>query len=381
MGQRAGAVIMRLDERRDQDSAAQLADRTIDRLQRTQALGKLVGDAPAFRAAIARIPAIARADATVLLGGETGTGKELVARAIHYLSDRRRDSFTAVNCGALPDTLLEDEFFGHERGAFTDAKAARRGLLRQADGGTLFLDEVDSLSPRAQVSLLRVLQDRSYRALGSSEERQVDVRIVAATNVDLFQLVLDKAMRADLYYRLSVLTVTLPPLRDRVEDILPLTHHFLLRWQRTDRPPLRLSADAKEALLGHDWPGNVRELENAVLRAVSLCDGDTIGAGDLGLRARARKPVDSPASVTAIGQPAIGQPAIGQPAIDLTRPFVDLKREIIAQFERTYLTHVLDACDGNVSRAARRARKDRRDFRRLLRKHALDPRSFERSSA
>ncbi len=361
-----------MDECREQAGRSPLADQTIDRLQRHHALGKLVGDAPTFRSATARIPAIARADATVLLGGETGTGKELVARAIHYLSDRRRGCFTAVNCGALPDTLLEDEFFGHERGAFTDAKSARGGLLRQANGGTLFLDEVDSLSPRAQVSLLRVLQDRSYRALGSSEEQRVDVRIIAATNVDLFQLVLDKAMRSDLYYRLSVLTITLPPLRERVEDILPLTHHFLLRMQRTDRPPLRLSAEAKDALLRHDWPGNVRELENAVLRAVSLCEGDAITPADLGLRARARPPADP--SVVPL-------PRASSPEIDLTRPFVDLKREIVAQFERTYLMHVLDACDGNVSRAARRARKDRRDFRRLLRKHALDPRAFERSTA
>jgi len=366
---------MRVDQGRNFGERPELADQTIDRLQRTHALGKLIGDAPAFRAAIARIPAIARADATVLLGGETGTGKELVARAIHYLSERRHGSFTAVNCGALPDTLLEDEFFGHERGAFTDAKAARGGLLRQAHGGTLFLDEVDSLSPRAQVSLLRVLQDRSYRALGSSEEQHVDVRIIAASNVDLFDLVIDKAMRADLFYRLSVLTLHLPPLRERLDDVLPLTHHFLLRLQRTDRPPLRLSAEAKDALLGHDWPGNVRELENAVLRAVSLCDGDAIGAADLGLRTRARRTVDASAEALPSTPPS------SPPMIDLTRSFIELKRETVARFEREYLTHLLDACGGNVSRAARRARKDRRDFRRLLRKHALDPRAFDQTCA
>jgi len=378
---------MQVDRSRNYGERPELADQTIDRLQRTYALGKLVGEAPAFRAAIGRIPAIARADATVLLGGETGTGKELVARAIHYLSDRRHGSFTAVNCGALPDTLLEDELFGHERGAFTDAKAARGGLLRQAHGGTLFLDEVDTLSPRAQVSLLRVLQDRSYRALGSSEERHVDVRIVAATNVDLLDLVVNKAMRADLFYRLSVLTLNLPPLRERLEDVLPLTHHFLLRFQRADRPPPRLSAEAKAALLGHDWPGNVRELENAVLRAVSLCDGDAIGAADLGLRTRSRQ---HPAAPIAGAQSGDAQHAGARPdatslatapVIDLSRPFVELKRETVTRFERAYLMHLLDACGGNVSRAARRARKDRRDFRRLLRKHALDPREFESTCA
>jgi DNA-binding NtrC family response regulator len=361
---------------RDEARRSRQADQTIDRLQRAHALGKLVGDAPAFRAVISRLPVVARADATVLLAGETGTGKELVARAIHYMSDRHRGAFTAVNCGALPDSLLEDDLFGHERGAFTDARAARGGLLHQAHGGTLFLDEVDSLSPRAQVSLLRVLQDRSFRALGSSEERRVDVRIIAATNVDLFQLVHEKAIRSDLYYRLSVLTVSLPPLRERREDILPLTHHFLLRLGSADLPPLRLAAEAKDALLGHEWPGNVRELENAVLRAVSLCDGDTITAADLGLRARARS-VARPAGLADV-QVAAPPPALADVAIDLTRSFGDLKRETVTRFEREYLTHLLLACAGNVSQAARQARKERRDFRRLLRKHDLDPRRFER---
>ncbi|MEO7967078.1 MAG: sigma-54 dependent transcriptional regulator [Gemmatimonadaceae bacterium] len=356
------------------------ADQTIDRLQRAHALGKLVGDAPAFRAAIARLPIVARADATVLLTGETGTGKELVARAIHYLSNRHRNAFTAVNCGALADTLLEDAFFGHERGAFTDAKSSRIGLLQQANGGTLFLDEVDSLSPRAQVSLLRVLQDRSYRALGSTEERHVDVRIVAATNVDLLDLVAQRTLRSDLYYRLSVLTINLPPLRERLEDILPLTHHFLLRMARVNEAPPRLSAHAKEALLTHDWPGNVRELENAVLRAISLCEDDTISAHDLGIRAVASR--IAPVVAAPHAQPPISRPSQG-PAdveIDLTRSFGDLKREMVTRFEKLYLMQLLDACSGNVSRAARRAQKERRDFRRLLQKHALDPRAFERAA-
>jgi DNA-binding NtrC family response regulator len=207
----------------DVPAVAAPVHRAIDRLQRADALGKLVGDAPAFREAVGRLSPIARADATVLLHGETGTGKELVARAIHYLSDRRAASFTAVNCGSLPDTLLEDEFFGHEPGAFTDARSQRTGLLRQANGGTLFLDEVDTLSPRAQVSLLRVLQDRTYRALGSSREQYTDMRVIAATNVELWPLVSQRAFRSDLFYRLSVLTLSLPPLRERVDDIIPLT--------------------------------------------------------------------------------------------------------------------------------------------------------------
>ncbi|HJU73585.1 MAG TPA: sigma-54 dependent transcriptional regulator [Gemmatimonadaceae bacterium] len=340
---------------------------TIDRLQRAYALGKLVGEAPAFRAAIARLPAIARADATVLLSGETGTGKELVARAIHYLSERSTGSFTAVNCGSLPDTLFEDDFFGHERGAFTDAKASRSGLLNQAHGGTLLLDEVDSLSPRAQVALLRVLQDRTYRALGSSEERRADVRVIAATNADLWPLVEAKQFRSDLYYRLSVLTIALPPLSQRSEDILPLTHHFLLRLTPSTRGPFRLAPEAKDALLAHAWPGNVRELENAVLRAVSLCETDTITASDLGLGMR---------SVTRARSDDAAHTKV---VVDFSRPFGEAKRDTIAAFELNYLTGLMKDCGGNVSRAARRARKERRDFRRLLHKHRLDPREFERS--
>lgn len=364
-------------ERVGTSTRRQPAERTIDRLQRAHALGKLVGEAPAFRRAIARLPNIARADATVLLTGETGTGKELVARALHYLSDRGEGSFTAVNCGSLTDTLLEDEFFGHERGAFTDAKSSRSGLLRRAHGGTLFLDEVDSLSPRAQVSLLRVLQDRSYRALGSSDEQHVDIRVIAATNVDLWQLVVAKVMRPDLYYRLSVLTLTLPPLRERSEDILPLTHHFLIRMSRADRRSPRLSSDAKDALLAHDWPGNVRELENAVLRAISLCEGDSITAADLGLR---RLAAGRDHHGIAPSETAIADRGASHSDIDLSRSFVELKRETVTRFEHAYLTRLLDECAGNVSHAARQARKERRDFRRLLRKHRLDPRAFERRS-
>jgi DNA-binding NtrC family response regulator len=352
------------------------SDRTIDRLQRAQALAKLVGDAPAFRAVISRLPAVARADATVLLHGETGTGKELVARAIHYLSGRSTGPFTAVNCGSLPDTLLEAELFGHERGAFTDAKSSRPGLLRDADGGTLFLDEVDSLTPRAQVALLRVLQDRSYRALGSRQEQHVDVRVIAASNADLAALVARSEFRADLYYRLGVLSVELPPLRERVEDLLPLAHHFLTRFTPADRPALRLAADAKEALRAHRWPGNVRELENAVLRAVSLSEGTIVTAADLGLPPVAPRPA-APAEAAPVPAPPLSTRILPQPdQIDLARPFGELKREVLGAFERAYLTKLMAACRGNVSRAARRAQKERRDLGRLLKKYQLDPRAF-----
>src|SRR5262245_56453361 len=191
------------------------SERIVRRLRGLQGLGRLVGDSRPFRDAVRVLPAIAQSDGAVLIAGETGTGKELVARAIHYLSDRAPHPFVAINCGALTDTLLQDELFGHERGAFTDARQRRVGLLEHAHGGTLFLDEVDTLSGRAQVVLLRVLQDKRFRPLGSSEERHVDVRFLAATNVPLLDLVERRQFRDDLYYRLSVFAVSLPPLRER----------------------------------------------------------------------------------------------------------------------------------------------------------------------
>src|SRR5258705_1206734 len=213
------------------------------------ALADFIGEAPAFRAVVARLPGLARTDGVVLIDGETGTGKELVARAIHHLGPRASRPFVAVNCGALVDTLLEGELFGHERGAFTDAHARRQGLMAQAAGGTLFLDEADTLTPRGQVALLRVLQDRSFRPLGSTSEHRVDVRFLAATNARLDRMVESGSFRADLYYRLCVFSVALPALRDRREDILPLAYHFLRKHASSPEPMLDLSADTVEALL------------------------------------------------------------------------------------------------------------------------------------
>ena len=248
-------------------------------------------------------------------------------------------------------------------------------LWRAEDDGLVeaVLDEVDALSPRAQVSLLRVLQDRTYRALGSSQERHTDIRVIAATNAELWPLVEQKTFRSDLFYRLSVLTMRLPALRERPADVLPLTHHFLLKLTPHHRGPFRLSAEAKDALLAHDWPGNVRELENAVLRAVSLCESDTISAEDLGILSVRPAPAQriEPHSSVPRARDASEMP------LDLSRSFGDLKRETVAAFERDYLTRLMAACAGNVSRAARKACKERRDLRRLLHKHQLDPRAFE----
>jgi DNA-binding NtrC family response regulator len=339
-------------------------DQDVEYLRSRLALAKLVGQAPSFLAAIASLPLVAQSEATVLLEGETGTGKELVARALHYLSPRAPFPFLAVNCGTFADSLLEAELFGHERGAFTDAHVRRPGLISQAERGTLFLDEVDSLSSKAQVSLLRVLQEKSYRSVGASAEQQADVRVVVASNSGLEQLLASRAFRADLYYRLCVFTVSLPPLRQRREDILLLANHFLDKHAPADRPARRLTPAACAALLAHDWPGNIRELENTIIRCSHLCRGVQIDAEDLRLAAPAPNAVSIPEA----------------PAGELGA-FKDQKQRALADFERDYLARLMYLHQGNVSQAARSSGKDRRDLRKLLQKYQLDPKSFHAGPA
>ena len=332
----------------------------IRRLRETEAIGRLIGEAPAFLQALAQLPAMARSTATVLISGETGTGKELVARAIHYLSDRAAFPFVPVNCGSLPDTLMEDELFGHERGAFTDARLRRPGLITQAERGTLLLDEVDLLTPRAQVALLRVLQDKSFRLLGSSHAQQADVRFLAATNAPLGLLVRAGTFRVDLYYRLCVFSIDLPPLRDRQEDILPLAAHFLAKHNPGDRAALQLSPAAAAALVAYPWPGNVRELENAIIRATHVCQTASVEPADLGL------PVDgAPPLVEAL-------PAFAP----TTGTFQVQKRHSVDAFERDFLIRLLTEYRGNVSHAAHAAGKDRRELGKLIKKHQLAPKAF-----
>jgi len=240
-------------------------------LKKSHEFSSILGQSDAMQQVFATIQTIAGTNSTVLIGGESGTGKELVARAIHFNSLRRDRPFVALNCGAVPETLLESELFGHVRGAFTGAQANKKGLVEAAEGGTIFLDEIGEMAPSMQVKLLRVLQDRRYRRLGGTEEVQADVRVIAATNQDLPKMVADGRFREDLFYRLNVLTVHLPPLRDRFEDIPLLAEHFLHEFAKQMRKPvLTISADALRLLQEHAWPGNVRELQNAMERAVAL---------------------------------------------------------------------------------------------------------------
>src|SRR5512140_1254834 len=256
------------------------------------ALDGLVGDSAAMVALKGRLRRMLEAEASmrhgdypsVLITGETGTGKELAARALHFEGLRRDGPFVEINCASLPVHLLESELFGYERGAFTDAKERKVGLVEAAEGGTLFLDEIGDVDLAIQAKLLKLIEERSVRRLGSTRERQVDVRIISATNQDLEKMVRDGRFRADLFYRLRIITLHMPPLRDRREDVLLLARHFVeLQGSRYGKRNLTLGPDAECALLGHSWPGNVRELQNALEQTVLLAHGDTIGCGDLTL--------------------------------------------------------------------------------------------------
>ncbi len=242
----------------------------------------LIGTSPAMRKVLDTLNQVAPANTTVLILGESGTGKELAARAIHQRSRRNRGPFVALNCAAIPVTLLESELFGHERGAFTGAFARREGRFQMAHGGTLFLDEVGELDPMIQAKLLRVLQEGEFERLGGTQTLRVDVRVVASTNRNLLDMVREGRFREDLYYRLHVIQLTMPPLRERLEDVPLLAQHFLARYASRNQKDVRsISREAMDVLATHDWPGNVRELENTIEHAVVLCRGDTIRLEDL----------------------------------------------------------------------------------------------------
>jgi formate hydrogenlyase transcriptional activator len=237
----------------------------------------LIGSSPKFRALLTQVERVAPVDSAVLIQGETGTGKEVIARAIHEASPRRNHGFVALNCAAIPSALLESELFGHERGAFTGAWAQTKGRFQMADGGTLFLDEIGDMPLELQPKLLRVLQEREFERLGSAQTVRVNVRVVAATNQDLGQLVTKKLFRADLFYRLNVIPICLPPLRERLQDILPLTQFFVAKFAaRLNKTIDSIPDEVVEVLKAHDWPGNIRELQNSIERAVLFSPGSVL---------------------------------------------------------------------------------------------------------
>lgn len=297
---------------------------------------------PEIRQIMEIVDRIADRDVTVLICGESGTGKELIARALHERSRRAKGPYIAINCGAMPGPLLESELFGHVKGAFTDAHQPRTGLFVQADGGTLLLDEVGEMSLEMQVKLLRVLQERKVRPVGGEAEREFSTRVVAATNRDLLAAVAAGSFRSDLYYRLNVVQLEVPPLRARQADVMSLSQHFLERCaQRSGIPVLRLSQSAAECLMEYDWPGNIRELENTIEHAVALAQGPEISVDDL--------------------PPALRGAHVGPTTMDETQGFATLE-----EITRRYVRRVLDACNGNKSRAARVLGIDRRSLYRRL---------------
>jgi len=311
----------------------------------------LIGGSPAFLLQANRIPFIAKCDARVFISGETGTGKEMFARAIHQLSPRSERPFVPLNCSAIPTDLFESELFGHERGAFTGAASKRAGLVAEADGGTLFLDEIDSLPYYSQVKLLRFLQESEYRAVGSDKNRQANVRIITATNTDVERAMKEEKLRKDLYFRLNIIELKLPPLRQRREDIALLAHYFLDRYaEKFGRIINGFSASALQKLALYDWPGNVRELEHTIERATAMTESTVIGSDDLALRYS-------------------GDDSAPQ-------PFQEAKRRAIEEFERNYLQSLLQSHQGNVSHAALAAQKDRSTLLQLLRKYGIKADSF-----
>jgi two-component system, NtrC family, response regulator GlrR len=317
-------------------------------------LGSLVGESRAFIAEVSKIPRIAESEGYVLITGETGTGKELFARAIHDLSPRARNPYIPINCGAIPIELVENELFGHERGAFTGAGSSLAGVVGAADGGTLFLDEVNSLPLPAQAKLLRFLQEKEYRPLGSSRTIKADVRVISAANVDVEEAVSEGKMRLDLYHRLNVMTIKIPPLRDRREDIPLLTNHFLRKCKAGSDGiggiAEEFTSDAMRILMLYEWPGNVRELEHVIERAVVMCTQQCISGIEV-------------------------SHAIGNLNL-LTRSF----RDAMSDYEQEYIRGLLRFCGGNLSQAARVAEMHRPNLRRLIKKYQIDPNSFRRRS-
>lgn len=325
--------------------------------ENTRELDLLVGESETFMRVLRKVHLFAQSKAPVVISGETGSGKELLARAIHYQSARKSKPFIPVNCGALPDELFENELFGHLKGAYTNASSNEKGLIAEAEGGTLLLDEVDALSPAAQIKLLRFLQSGEYRPLGSSRASVADVRILAATNADLNDCVDRKLFREDLHYRLNVLSLSIPALRDRGSDVLHLASHFLAAYSKEyQRLMPQLSEGALQKLINYSWPGNVRELESVIQRAIVLQNADVLTSDDLELpKSNDRKSSES-------------------------ELFKLEKSLAIEQFEHDFVARLLAVHNGNISQAAKAAGKDRRSFQRLVNKCGFDRKSFNSPS-
>jgi len=358
-----------LEQRRERQAERLMAARPGSRPR----LSDFVSASPAMQAFMGVVERVVESNASLLIQGETGVGKERLARAIHAESRRSEGPFVAVNAGALPESLLESELFGHEEGAFTGATRARRGWFELAHGGTVFLDEIAEMPLHLQVTLLRVLQDKEIQRIGGERTVPVDARLMAATNRDLVEAVESGAFRRDLFYRLSVITLTLPPLRERRQDIASLAENYVEYFCTTiGREIDGIAPEALQALVNHDWPGNVRELANVIERAVLLCNADRIGIGDLPETLRGPwRPDGSPFS------PAASLPGEAKTRFWVGRPLPDAAREVLGNFEKDYLETLLAETRGRIGETARRAGVTPRTLYNKMEKYGLKKEDFK----
>lgn len=324
-------------------------------LKKEFAIGQIIGKSEAVREIHKKIEHISPCNINILITGESGTGKELVARAIHYLSLRAGKPFIPVNCCAIPDHLFENELFGHVKGAFTGANDNHNGLIKEAEGGTLFLDEIGTISLNIQAKLLRLLQDKEYKPLGCPKPKNADVRIIAATNSDLLCLVKEGKFREDLYYRLDILTIHLPPLRERKEDIPLLIEYFIKKYSKGyNKPAIEISEDMMNELISYHWPGNIRELENKIQQMIVLPSNPVLFSKEALL---------------------LLDKSIKEPEKEC---LMAAKKRIACSFEKSYLHQLLKEHGGNIALAAKMAGKSRTGLWNLLKKHNLSPKEFMR---
>ncbi len=330
-------------------------------LQEQKAVPSIVGSSPVMMSILDRIKHVAKSMATILIHGESGTGKELVAKAIHACSERRDKPFVTIDCTALPEQIIESELFGHEKGAFTGAWKDKRGLVDEADEGTLFLDEIGELSMVMQAKLLRLLQEGEYKPVGGLNTRSADIRFVAATNHNLKQRVAEKTFREDLFYRLNVISLQLPPLRERRDDIPLLVHHFVDKYCKSNnKEVLDIAPEAMSMLMARDWPGNVRQLENVIERGVILCRSEQIKLEDFMAEAPQARPM----------------PYFDETIFRL--PFKEAKDAVIKAFHRHYIHAILQQNRGNISRAAEGAGLKRQYLHRIMKDEKIDANGFKK---
>jgi len=327
----------------------------------TETNTKIVGSSVPMRQLRAAIERVAEQGVSILIQGGSGTGKELVAQAVHDRSPRKHKPFVAVNCGAIPESLIDSELFGHAKGSFTGALTDRAGFFVEAEGGTIFLDEIGDMPLAVQARLLRVLQEQEVRPVGSSSTKKVDVRVIAASHVDLNHAAEQGKFRKDLYYRLNVVVLTIPPLRERLEDLPDLAARFM--QAHAGGAPITINSSALDAMTNYTWPGNVRELQNCLISAIAMRTGDIIGVESLPPHIRKIR-----------GSMPIPLPELeGDEQLSL----VEAKRRVSQAFERDYLQQIMQRAQGSVAEAARMAGIDRTNFRRLLQRHNIDPLSFK----